>query len=95
MNSQNPDREGDSQSKIQNPKWYNEQIESKSPLSQVSIMKKLIWILPLSLLSLTFAAPSNAKDIAIRFAEGSSCSFYQGPVKVGDNFVLKIGRAHV
>jgi hypothetical protein len=55
-------------------------------------MKKLIWILPLSLLSLTFAQPSDAKDIAIRFPQGSSCGSFGGRVKVGDNFVLNLAK---
>ena len=55
-------------------------------------MKKLIWILPLSLLSLTFAQPSDAKDIVIRFPQGSSCGSFAGPVKVGDNFVLNLAK---
>ena len=56
------------------------------------MIKKLIWTLPLSLLSLTLAQPSHAKDIAIQFPRGSYCGSYGGRVNVGDNFVLNLAK---
>lgn len=56
------------------------------------MMKKLIWIVPLSLLSLIFTQPSNAKNITIQFPRGSSCGSFAGRVKVGDNFVLNLAK---
>jgi hypothetical protein len=55
-------------------------------------MKKLIWILPLSLVSLTFTQPSDARDITVQFPKGSSCASYGGRVRVGDNFVLNLSK---
>jgi hypothetical protein len=55
-------------------------------------MKKLIWILPLTLLSLNLTQPSDAKDIVIRFPQGSYCGSFAGPVKVGDKFVLNLAQ---
>jgi hypothetical protein len=55
-------------------------------------MKKLIRVLPLTLISLLTAVPSLAKDIRIQFPSGSYCGSYGGKVNVGDNFVLNLGK---
>jgi len=60
--------------------------------SKPGLIKRLIWILPFSLLSLTFAQPSDAKDIVIQFPKGSSCGSFAGKVNVGDSFVLNLAK---
>ena len=55
-------------------------------------MKKLIWILPLTLLSLTLSQPAQAKDIRIKFPQDSYCGSFGGRVNVGDNFVLNLAK---
>lgn len=58
------------------------------------MMKKLLSVVSLTLLSLVLATPSEARDIPVKFAKGSYCGSYSGQVKVGDNFVLSLGKEH-
>lgn len=46
----------------------------------------------LVLIGLSFALPSWAKNIPIRFPSGSYCGSYEGAVRVGDNFVLSLAK---